>query len=221
MFKRKFVILTTLLIFLPITNNLKASILSDAEAWAKIRGEATLEAFAEQDTVKRFAKIDALILENFDIPAIGRFVVGRYWRLMNPQVQDYFLRVFQRYSLANYKSIPFTLSKEAHISSIKAMQTEEDVDETITINAVVITKVQEDVPDGTLSLDLRLKKADDGFKIFDIKIAEVSSLLVYRDRFTQMIRDRNNDLLWFIEDLDIMAEDMEDIILRSCPQCAF
>src|SRR3546814_1915812 len=33
--------------------------------------------------------------ENFDVPAIGRFVIGRYWRAASPADQKAFLKVFE------------------------------------------------------------------------------------------------------------------------------
>src|SRR3546814_21052071 len=33
--------------------------------------------------------------ENFDVPAIGRFVIGRYWRTASPADQKAFLKVFE------------------------------------------------------------------------------------------------------------------------------
>src|SRR3546814_8548552 len=36
-----------------------------------------------------------LFNENFDVPAIGRFVIGRYWRAASPADQKAFLKVFE------------------------------------------------------------------------------------------------------------------------------
>lgn len=209
-----------LMFLFPITAVNSADAIKEAESWIKIKGEETLKAFAEEDKVIRLQKIDQLILENFDLEGIGRFALGRYWRFMSPELQNYYLRVFNRYTLANYKSMPLIVSPDAQILTISANKAEDDSD-TINVNTTVATKLTPDNPESTISLDFRLKKINDKFKIFDIKLAEVSSLLVYRDQFSQMIRERNNDLLWFIEDLDFMAEDLENETIKTCPNCKF
>jgi phospholipid transport system substrate-binding protein len=43
-----------------------------------------------------------LFREDFDITALGRFVLGRFWRVFNPLQQEEFLRLFEDYVVLTY-----------------------------------------------------------------------------------------------------------------------
>ena len=54
--------------------------------------ELTEPGIAETEKERRFR---ALVAEGFDIPAIGRFVIGKYWRRADQADQDQFLEAFE------------------------------------------------------------------------------------------------------------------------------
>jgi phospholipid transport system substrate-binding protein len=45
----------------------------------------------------RVTRFRELFRQNFDVPEISRFVLGRYWRLASPQQQQEFIRLFTNY----------------------------------------------------------------------------------------------------------------------------
>ena len=62
----------------------------------------------------RLARFRELFHNDFDVPGIGQFVLGRYWRAATPQEQQEFLSLFQEYivraysaRLAQYAGEPF------------------------------------------------------------------------------------------------------------------
>jgi len=50
----------------------------------------------------RRAAFRQLFHDNFDIPGLGRFVLGRFSRIMSPADQQEFLRLFENYVVATY-----------------------------------------------------------------------------------------------------------------------
>ena len=48
----------------------------------------------------------------------------------------------------------------------------------------------------------RLRKQGKEIKIIDIKFAESSLILSYRNRFYQMVAEVEGDIEWFLEDLE-------------------
>ncbi|MGD9637724.1 MAG: ABC transporter substrate-binding protein [Alphaproteobacteria bacterium] len=254
-------IITILMFFIVIASS-SAAVNGEAESWARAKGEEALQIFMEKNQLERFKKMDAFIVDNFDIEGVGHFVMGRYWRYMSPEVRNYYLRVFKRYLLASYKSMPFVLAQDAYLKSVDRENQNEKGSNDSDVNVIVkiafhnagnnpeennnikdnkplaadttnnlngSSNVAANVPDinnvqaqdGSVSIGFRLKKQETGFKIFDVKIAEVSSLLFYRDKFQQMLRERKDDIMWFVEDIDIQAENMENEILVRCPECQF
>jgi phospholipid transport system substrate-binding protein len=48
------------------------------------------------------ASFHQLFLDDFDVPALGRFVLGRFWRIFSPSEQQEFLGLFENYVVLTY-----------------------------------------------------------------------------------------------------------------------
>src|SRR5438874_13671338 len=46
---------------------------------------------------QRIARFRQIFQSDFDVPGIGQFVLGRYWRVSTPEEQHEILRLFQVY----------------------------------------------------------------------------------------------------------------------------
>src|SRR5690348_12448271 len=53
---------------------------------------------------ERVASFRELFHNDFDVPGIGRFVLGRYWHVATPQEQQEFLGLFQEYIVRAYSA---------------------------------------------------------------------------------------------------------------------
>src|SRR5438477_2754829 len=53
---------------------------------------------------QRIARFRQLFQQDFDLPGIGQFVLGRYWRVATPQEQRDFLGLFQEYLVRAYSA---------------------------------------------------------------------------------------------------------------------
>jgi phospholipid transport system substrate-binding protein len=51
---------------------------------------------------QRTAGLRQLFHEDFDVPGLGRFVLGRFWRVLNPSEQQEFLGLFENYVVFTY-----------------------------------------------------------------------------------------------------------------------
>ena len=51
---------------------------------------------------ERKARFRILFRENFDVPAVGRFVLGRYWRKAKPETREAFLSVFEEIMIQRF-----------------------------------------------------------------------------------------------------------------------
>jgi len=66
---------------------------------------------------QRTARLQQLFQADFDVPEIGRFVLGRHWNALNPQEQQQFLALFQEFTahayaerLGQYAGAPFQVT---------------------------------------------------------------------------------------------------------------
>jgi phospholipid transport system substrate-binding protein len=53
---------------------------------------------------QRVARFRQLFHNDFDVPGIGQFVLGRYWHVATPQEQQEFLGLFQEYIVRSYSA---------------------------------------------------------------------------------------------------------------------
>src|SRR5438046_1193076 len=51
---------------------------------------------------QRLAGFRQLFREDFDVPGLGRFVLGRFWRIFTPTEQQEFLGLFEKYVVLTY-----------------------------------------------------------------------------------------------------------------------
>lgn len=51
---------------------------------------------------QRFVRFQQLFRTDFDVPAIARFVLGRYWRLASPAQQQEFLTLYENHIVQTF-----------------------------------------------------------------------------------------------------------------------
>ena len=203
-----FLRVVSILMTILCVSNVEAAAISrqDAQNWAKTNGEILLKKFREPDINVRYKELDKLFNQYIDIEYIGKFVVGKYWRQMNAEQQEKYQAIFRRYAMALYKTFPLdfvdSLSYEVKDASIEGSFTN--------VNAVVHVKLSPDNPKQDFLLSFRLHRKGIDIKLVDIKLAESSLLLSYRGKFYQMIAELDDEIEWFIEDLETMTLGIEN-----------
>ncbi len=90
----------------------------DARGFVTQLGEQAIQVMGPSVPMpQRIARFRVLFRDDFDVPGIGQFVLGRYWRTATPQEQQDFLGLFQEYivraystRLAEYGGEPFRVT---------------------------------------------------------------------------------------------------------------
>ena len=81
------------------------AVAQDARAFVATLGNQAIQVLGPSVApAQRVARFRELFREDFDIPGIGQFVLGRYWRTATPEQQQEFLRLFQEYIVQAYSS---------------------------------------------------------------------------------------------------------------------
>jgi phospholipid transport system substrate-binding protein len=151
----------------------------DPRAFISTLGTRAIEvlgpAVAEQQRLARFRE---LFHNDFDIPGIGQFVLGRYWRSASPQEQQEFLGLFQEYlvqaysaRLGQYGGAPFrvTGSREAG-------------------NEIVVSSEIDRPGSAPVQVDWFLINRDGRYLITDVYVGGVSMKVTQRDEFASVIQ---------------------------------
>ncbi len=181
--------------------------LKDAEKFAYERGNELLSCFNMDDGEEKYEKLDSLLLEYVDLPYIAKFVMGKYWREMSEEQQKKYLDLFQTYALNLYRGFPLDFGNKLSFDVVAS--------ETVNGDAMVLTAIKlksDDVNEMKVEVNFRLHDDGKKFMIRDIKVGENSLVLVYRQRFQEMMKEADEEISWFLEDFELVANSSQQKI---------
>ena len=179
---------------------------NQARQWVNEKGNLLLDTFSEKDLSIKHEKLDYLFLNHVGLDYIARFVMGKYWRDMNEDQRKRYKDLFIRYSLGVYKSFP--LDFEDRVSfKITAVDTKDKYSD---VSTHIEMKEAPSKEFESILVIFRLSNSSGSIKITDIKLFESSLILSYRNRFAQMMMDAEEDIEWFLEELNDIVESTEE-----------
>lgn len=171
-----------------------------AKQWAENKGNLLIETFQVKDLGEKYKLLDELFLEHVDLPYISKFVIGKHWREMTPEQQQRYQELFKRYALGVYKGFPLTFDKPITFSINNAQPGKDYTDVWASID--LGGNWQNDGQSQKINVMFRLTGQGRKVKLIDLKLAESSLILSYRNRFYKMVADTDGDMEWFLEDLE-------------------
>jgi phospholipid transport system substrate-binding protein len=151
----------------------------DARAFVSTLGEQAIQVLGPSvSPAQRIARFRQLFHNDFDVPGIGQFVLGRYWRTATPQEQQDFLQLFQEYivrayaaRLGEYGGEPFRVTGSRPNGA-----------ETVVSSEIVRPNA------APIVVDWFLINQGGGFKISDVYVGGVSMKVTQRDEFASVIQ---------------------------------
>ena len=151
----------------------------DARAFIARLGEQAISVLGPSVApAQRVARFRELFQNDFDVPGIGQFVLGRYWRSASPQEQQQFLGLFQEYivraysaRLAEYGGEPFRVTGSRP-----------NGDETVVVSQIIRSN------GSPIQVDWYLIGAPGRFRITDVYVGGVSMKVTQRDEFGSVIQ---------------------------------
>ncbi len=153
-----------------------------AEEFIAELGDKTVTILQEPDLTldRATAKFRELFSSNFDIPTIGRFVLGRYWRSASAPQRQEFLELFQELIVetyarrfSDYSGQGFRVEGSRELSERDAMVSTE------------ITNAQ----GGTIAtIDWRVRQRDGRQRIIDVVVEQISMGVTQRSDFDAVIQ---------------------------------
>ena len=202
-------LITAVFILFAFSINAKASPVAEQQAvtWAQQTGYALIEALGNNNLASKYAALDKMFHEDVDTSYIAKFVIGKYWRLLNDEQKQTYLALFNRYVLSLYKNYPLDFNTE----NIKFEITSARINGNFT-DVFCKVDLPENISSENLSyvmLEFKVAQTDGKIKIYDLKIGESSLLLTYRSRFYSMMMEADEDVSWFLEDLELLTQSNE------------
>lgn len=152
----------------------------NAEALIASLGDRALKVLVvdSQSDEQRIEAFRGLLNEGFDLPLIGRYALGRYWRQATAGQKDEYGKLFEDFIVRTYAARLGQYSGE----TLKVDGSRTDDGDTIVSSEIV----RPDKP--AIRVDWRVRNTDAGPKIVDVVVEGVSMLLTQRDEFASVIQ---------------------------------
>jgi phospholipid transport system substrate-binding protein len=133
---------------------------------------------------EREARFQELFHQDFDVPTIARFVLGRYWRLATPAQRQEFVRLFFQYTILTYSNRLGEYSGEQfHVTGSRP-----DGDGSIVTSEII----RPNAP--PTKVDWRLNSTDGTYKITDVIVDGISMAVTQRSEFASVIQRHGGQL---------------------------
>jgi phospholipid transport system substrate-binding protein len=137
-------------------------------------------------TAQGKAEFTRILNQGFDLPTIGRFVLGRYWNSATPQQQQEYMDLFERMIVETYSRRFQNYQGETLV--VKGTRAVGNGNDTL-----VATEIrQKDGP--PIQVDWRVHQAGGGYKVVDVIVARVSMSVTQRDEFASVIAQNGGSI---------------------------
>jgi phospholipid transport system substrate-binding protein len=158
---------------------------ADAAAFAFVQelGRDAMKELADRaiPPSEREARFRRLLVDRFDMPAISKFVLGRYWRSANETQRAEFQGLFVDFIVGSYAARFSDYLGEG----VKVTGSSADDGGTILVHSTIDLPSAEDV-----RVDWRVRGADDDFVIVDLIVEGISLEVTQRSQFASVIQSR-------------------------------
>lgn len=143
---------------------------------------------AERETRAR-----VLLNDNFAVPTIGQFVLGRYWRTASAEERAEYLRLFEQLIVVTYVD-RFSRYSGERLRVINALSDTESGD--VTVNSEITRPAGAPVQVGW-----RVRRVPPSFKIVDVIVEGVSMGQTQRSDFASVIRNNGGTLTALLDEM--------------------
>lgn len=157
-----------------------------------IAGNKTLGVAARQ------GQLETLFKQSVDIPWVGKFVLGKYWKQATPEQQKNYMAHYETFVIKHYTSNFAEYTNE----SFKVTNVRDDGDNEYTLSTEIVRPGKENV-----FVDYRMRESGKSYKIFDIIVEGVSLITTQRSEFGSVVAREGMDHL--IDQLAKRSEEAE------------
>jgi len=182
--------LLTVSLVLCVTHGSSAASSVEASKYVESLGTQTIIVIANKKLGKpqKQAGLEKIFSDNVDIPWVGRFVMGRFWKQASPEQQTRYLTEYRKFIITHYASRFAEYSGGKFIIS----NSRNDGENEFTVSMQLITGDGSAEP---VLIDYRVRDDKGGFKIFDVIVEGVSLITTQRSEFNAILSNKGIDQL--------------------------
>lgn len=171
-----------------------AAAAADPGEFIRSLGDQALAQLVGPDITKseRTDRFRKLLVANFDVPAIGKTVLGRYWKTATPDQQQEYLKLFEDFLVGNYAQRFGQYAGETFtIAGVR-----DDGDHLHTVQTLIARPNAQNA-----RLDWLMRDDGDSYKILDLKIEGISMSETHRSEFASVIQNSGGKVAGLIDAL--------------------
>lgn len=192
---------------------------SEARSWAETKGQELIRALAEPDLSTKYYKLDKMLSEDVNLDYIAKFVIGKYAKLMTKDQWNQYNSLFHRYALSLYKQFNLTFDASLIDFSIESVIENKNFS---TVNCSVDTRKLfqnvRGIEPQLIPVKFKLIRGQKNrIQAVDVEIADVSLVIEYRKQFYRMIKERGEDINWFLQSFQEQVNANEIAIKNKQP----
>ena len=175
------VVLPVLFAALIAASNAALASSQDAAQFVHRLGNQTIETLraSELSLDQREDRVRDLLIQGFDIPFIGRFVIGRYWRVATPDQRGDYLALYSKFFLQTYVSRIGDYAGETFAVTDARAASAKDF--------VVRTRINR-AGGRAFITDWRVRNIDGRYRVIDIMVEGISMAVTQRSEFASVAR---------------------------------
>lgn len=160
----------------------KANFPEGADAFIRQVGDRAIETLTKpgMNRAEMEDRFREIFRDSFNVPAIGRFVLGKYWRVATPEERREFLLLFEEFVVRTYAKRFKDYTGET--LQVDGIQPESDTQ--AIVNSAI---VRPNAPPIRVEWRVGVPQNEEGFKIYDVTIEGVSMAVTQRAEFAAVI----------------------------------
>jgi phospholipid transport system substrate-binding protein len=157
-----------------------AAAAADPAAMISNLGSRALEVLGKGATQsQRVERFRELLREDFDVPGIARFVLGRYWNVATEEQRAEYVKLFEDYVAMAYA----TRLAEYTGETFKVTGSRPEAE-----GAIVSSQIVRPAGAAPVKVDWRLTGRDGKYKISDVSVDGISMAVTQRSEFASVIQ---------------------------------
>jgi len=165
-------------------------------------GAEAIQTFGTPDRTERYAHFREMLRRCFDLPTIGKYVLGQYAAKFTPEQMAGFMAVFEDYVVANYAAKQWDV-KGVYIEV--ANTTSNNADD-IAVDTLIHIPHKYNKP---VAMGWRIYNAGPAPKIIDLKVDGLSLVVSQRAEFTSVLQQKKGDFNEFISFIQSRTRQLE------------
>ena len=159
---------------------ISAGAAADPAAMISNLGTQALQVLGKDATQsQRVARFRELLRDDFDVPVLARFVLGRYWNVASEEQRAEFTKLFEDYIAIAYATRLAEYSGE----QFKVISSRPDGD-----GAIVSSQIVRPAGAAPIKVDWRLVGRGGVYKISDVSVDGISMAVTERSEFASVIQ---------------------------------